>query len=349
MKTINPKFNFNKNSSKQSNEPPIDAEMVLKNKEELLKRLQAQERTVGMFEVESANEAIISALNSPDPEYLYDLLIQEKELIIVFSDTGVGKTVLAVQMAIKIARDGKVVLYVDLELSKKQFQRRYTNDNKVPYLLPETLFRVEFSRLNKIPKDMDYTTFFFDSLRRLIIKKKAQVLFLDNLTKLAAGDTDSAKATIPILEELNNLKREFGLTIIAIEHTKKVDNSRPIELNDLQGSKMKANLIDSAITIGRSAKDKNIRYIKQMKVRDGEHKYDTENVMILELTKDQGYLHFNQIGFSSEHEHLKQVSKEDRQELIEQAKQLSTDGKSQREIAKELGVSVGSVNNYLRK
>ena len=35
--------------------------------------------------------------------------------------------------------------------------------------------------------------------------------------------------------------------------------------------------------------------------------------------------------------------------MIERAKELSAQGKSQRDIAKELGVSPGTVNNYLKK
>ena len=304
--------------------------------------------TVGLFELETANEALRNALNMPDPLYLFDVLIQEKELIILFADTGIGKTVYAMQAAIDIANKGHRVLFLDLELSKKQFQKRYTDDNGNLYKMPDTLYRIGYSRLRKVPDDVSYTDFFFESLRLLIKRTKAEVIFIDNLTKLAAGDTDSAKATIPILEGLN-LLREENLTIIAIEHNKKVDTSRPIQLNDLQGSKMKANLVDSIFSIGRSSKDKNLRYVKQVKVRDGELMYDTENVMTMEISKEQGFLGFTVRGFVSEYEHLKQFNEGERENITEKVKNLSSQSKSQREIAKELGISLGAVNKYLHK
>lgn len=306
------------------------------------------QKNVGLFEMETANEAIRNAMNMPDPVYLFDVLIQEKELIILFADTGIGKTVYAMQAAIHIANNGYKVLFLDLELSKKQFQKRYTSDAGEPFTMPDTLYRIGYSRLRKVPHDISYTDFFFASLRQLIAKTQAEVIFIDNLTKLAAGDTDSAKATIPILEGLN-LLREENLTIIAIEHNKKVDSSRPIQLNDLQGSKMKANLVDSIFTIGRSSKDKNLRYVKQIKVRDGESRYDTDNVMTMEISKEPGYLGFTVRGFASEYEHLKQFNEGEKETIIEQVKVMSGQNKSQREIAKELGISLGAVNKYLHK
>lgn len=302
----------------------------------------------GLFEILTANEVIKLAMVQPDPIQLYPVLILENEITIVFADTGVGKTVLCFQAAIHISNNGYTTLYLDLELSRKQFQRRYTSDTGEPFKLPENLYRLSFARLKKVPKGMDYQDYFFSSLIDAIKKTNAKIIFLDNLTKLAAGDTDSAKASIPILEKLNEIKLDYSLTIIVLEHNKKVDTSRPIHLNDLQGSKMKQNLVDAVFSIGRSAKDKNLRYIKQLKVRDGEVHYDTENVKVCELSKTNGYLSFSDIGFENEFEHLKQRTEIDKESLIEKVKELSRKGESQRQIAISLGISLGSVNNYLK-
>ena len=310
--------------------------------------IKEQENESGLFDIHTANEVIELAINQPDPVQLYSPLILENEFIICFADTGVGKTVYCSQIAMEIASKGYVTLFLDLELSRKQFQKRYTSEDGVPYKLPNNLYRLDFARLKKIPKGITYEDYFFDSLIYAIKKTGAKVIFLDNLTKLAAGDTDSAKAAIPILERLNELKANEGLTIIVLEHNKKVDTTRPIHLNDLQGSKMKSNLVDAVFTIGRSVKDKNLRYIKQIKVRDGEVIYDTENVKVCELSKSNGYLSFTDIGFESEFEHLKQPTENDRDNLIEKVKELSGKRKSQREISFELGISLGAVNKYLK-
>lgn len=313
-----------------------------------VQQLQEPEKESGLFDCYTANEVIKLAICQPDPVQLYPPLILENEFIICFADTGVGKTVLCFQIAMDIASKGYVTLFLDLELSRKQFQKRYTDENGVPYRLPDNLYRLDFARLKKIPKIITYEDYFFQSLISVIKKTGAKIIFLDNLTKLAAGDTDSAKAAIPILERLNELKANEGLTIIVLEHNKKVDTTRPIHLNDLQGSKMKSNLVDAVFTIGRSVKDKNLRYIKQIKVRDGEVIYDTENVKVCELSKSNGYLSFTDIGFESEFEHLKQPTENDRENLIEKVKELNSKRKSQREISFELGISLGAVNKYLK-
>ncbi len=51
------------------------------------------------------------------------------ELSCLFADSNVmGKSILAVQIADRIARTDNV-LYLDFELSEKQFQLRYTNEH----------------------------------------------------------------------------------------------------------------------------------------------------------------------------------------------------------------------------
>ena len=47
-------------------------------------------------------------------------------------------------------------------------------------------------------------------------------------------------------------------------------------------------------------------------------------------------------------EHLKQITKEDRESNILRAKELSQQGMSQRQIGKELSIAVGTVNKYLK-
>lgn len=302
----------------------------------------------GLFELQTANEAIKEALTMPDPIYLFPQIIQQNEFIILFADTGIGKTIFAFQTAIHIAGDGHKVIYLDLELSKKQYQKRYTSEDGTPYNMPDSLYRVGYSRMRSIADAVDYSTYFIDSVKKLLDKTGAKVLYIDNLTKLSAGSTDSAKDTIPILNALNALQAEYELTIIAIEHNKKVDSSRPIALNDLQGSKMKANLCDSILSIGRSATDRNIRYVKQVKVRDGEHLYDTDNVIIYELSRTKGYLSFGFIGYGVEQELIRQPNDNDKESTIEKVKELSAQGKSQRTIAGELSISLGAVNKYLK-
>lgn len=137
--------------------------------------------------------------------------------------------------------------------------------------------------------------------------------------------------------------------MLLLEHTRKTDSCRPIYLNDLQGSKFKANFADSVFSIGRSAKDVSYRYIKQLKCRSTEITYDEDNVMVCEVVKENSFLHFKPVGYSCESEHLKKPDNKDKKTLIDKVKELSEGGKSQRAIADELDISLGTVNKYLKK
>ena len=347
MDNQNSPLNFIRNQ--HSKDTKITQTSIIVDAYSKLNETDSEPEVKGLFEIQTANEVIKQAMEQPDPVQLYPPLILEHEFVILFADTGVGKTVLYFQMAIDISNKGYTTLYLDLELSKKQFQKRYTSDESgKPIILPDNLYRLGFARLKKTPKEVSYEDYFFESLTNAVKQTGAKVVFLDNLTKLAAGDTDSAQNAIPILERLNDLKADFGLTIIVLEHNKKVDTSRPIQLNDLQGSKMKSNLTDAVFTIGRSAKDKSIRYIKQLKVRDGEVIYDTENVKVCELSKTNGYLSFTDIGFASEFEHLKEVTEKDRENQIEKIKELHKAGNSLRAIGEELNITHMKVSRILK-
>ena len=63
------------------------------------------------------------------------------------------------------------------------------------------------------------------------------------------------------------------------------------------------NLIDSAFAIGKTS-DKDKRYLKQVKVRETEYRYDSENVLLIEFTQENNWVHFDAIEQTSEYELL---------------------------------------------
>ena len=63
-----------------------------------------KETPIDIFEVESANDTMKAAQKMQIPNMLFGELIFEKELTILFSSAGIGKTMLAVQIADHISR-----------------------------------------------------------------------------------------------------------------------------------------------------------------------------------------------------------------------------------------------------
>ncbi|MBR0299263.1 MAG: AAA family ATPase, partial [Bacteroidales bacterium] len=81
---------------------------------------------IGMFKVKTANDTVHDAALRPIPRNLFMTLWYEGEVTCLFADSNVGKSIFAVQIADQIATT-EPVLYVDCELSEKQFQLRYTD------------------------------------------------------------------------------------------------------------------------------------------------------------------------------------------------------------------------------
>ncbi|MDR2972326.1 MAG: AAA family ATPase [Bacteroidales bacterium] len=344
MTNVKPDFSIFDNQ-KPDEGTAITFDAIDTEKKQLLNKSPSQ---VGLFRVRTANQCINDAKTQPIPRKLYDDLLLEEEITILFADTGLGKSIFAVQMANEISKTDKV-LYIDLELSDKQFQGRYSEEYQSEYVFKENLIRPDFIRPFRVPNGVDYDTYFIDSLKELVISTGARIVIIDNMTKLVSSDTDNARTAKPLMDKLQDLKFEYNLTLLLLEHNRKTDESRPISLNDLQGSKHKANFADAVFSIGKSAKDKNLRYIKQLKVRSGDVVYDSEHVPIYEKVKENSFLHLKHIGFDTELNHLKQQSENDKAELEANIKRLKTEGKSYREIADELHTSKSTVERILKK
>lgn len=316
---------------------------------------------VGLLKVKRANSWIDEAKNRPAPQMLFDCLWFDGELCILFADTNTGKSILAVQIADAISKGEPMpnfrleasqqpVIYLDFELSDKQFEARYSENFTNHYRFSDNFWRVEINPDGDMTGDGSIEDALFQSIEQTITDTGARVLIVDNLTYLRQG-TEAAKDALPLMKELKALKSRHGLSILALAHTPKRNLSNPLTRNDLQGSKMLINFCDSAFAIGESFKDKRLRYIKQIKQRNCEAVFDAENIILCEITKPYNFLQFRFVAYDSERNHLRSMEDEQRErnELIEKAKEMNGQGMTQRAIADQLKISVSTVNSYLHK
>ena len=324
--------------------------------EQLIKKGQEAKERKGLFIVKTASLWIEQAKSRPIPKMLFGEFWFENELCILFADTNLGKSILAVQISNSISKGEQIpgfkleaqkqpILYFDFELSEKQFENRYSIDFEQHYSFDNNFKRVEMNPDSEIPKNFE--TFLNQSMEQCIIETGAKILIIDNLTYLKS-ENEKAKDALPLMKHLKALKNKYGLSILALAHTPKRDLSKAITRNDLQGSKMLINFCDSSFSIGESNTDKNLRYLKQIKQRNTEQIYDAENVCLCQIYKPSNFLLFEFVSFGKEWEYLKQHNDTDRENTIEKVKELRQQGKSQRAISAELGVSVGAVNKYLK-
>lgn len=316
-----------------------------------------------LFTSKPMRQCLIEASARPRSTRLCDAFWQDGELALFFGSTGDGKTAFAMQVANDIASgqsstglavetDSQAVNFFDFELSDSQQLSRYSDDSRSNiFPFSHNLNRIEMDlttsdRASNL--DVDWEQTLLAEIERQILESKAKVNFFDNLTWLSR-ETDKGRFALPLMQRLCSLKRQHGLSIFVMAHTPKRDETRPIGLNDLAGSRILANFADSIFAIGKSARDPGIRYLKQIKARSTEVVYSTENVATFNFGKTDNFLGFQFTGEESEREHLRAMGDGEYAELKREAKELSAQGCSQREISKKLGISVSTVNKYVRR
>jgi len=339
-----------------------------------------------LFVVKTGNKWLDDAKKRPSPKQLFGEFWFEGELCILFADTNVGKSILAVQIGDQISRgvssprvskgavdvegalpngraadtllstecDARRVVYFDFELTDKQFESRLsTRVAGSETYTDHYRFNDNFRRAEVDPETRDlngfktFEEFLNHSLDRTIAEQKAEVLIIDNLTYLR-DETENARNALPLMKYLKELKSRHHISILALAHTPKRDSSKPLGRNDLQGSKMLINFCDSSFAIGESHKEAGLRYLKQIKARNTAIRYHSDNVLLCNIEKKDSLLQFVFGDTATEREHLKVASDKDKEALIARVKELSADGKSSREISDEVGVSHVTVLKYIK-
>jgi predicted ATP-dependent serine protease len=335
---MKPKFNKEllKGASETSDkkEELTTAEITEKLKEDL-KKAKANK---GLFIVKKASDWIEESKKRPAPKMLFYEFWHEGETCILFADTNVGKSILAVQIGNDLAKKYKV-LYLDFELSDKQFELRYSDYNhKNHYQFPKNFLRAEINPDSDPPKGK-FEEFLNESLEKVITETNIEILIVDNITYLS-NENEKAKDALPLMKHLKALKEKFKISLLVLAHTPKRDERKPITRNDLQGSKMLMNFCDSSFAIGESQLNKSERYLKQIKNRSTEKVYDAKNVMLYKIIKPENYLKFEFICYADEYDLLVNSDSNfnDKKAI---ARQMKEEGATINEIMDKLDVSKG--------
>jgi len=313
----------------------------------------------------SLNSMMMEEKRKPVPEILWggdgngNALWFENEFAILFGRTNTGKSLYAVQIAEHISGQlGKTVLYLDLELSMKQFQERYTSKDGELHVWPDNLHRPDLSMIGDGLYDSDK---FLPLIRRMMAKVNARVLILDNLTFLVNNGGMKAEDVKPICQEFCSWAKE-GYSILVVNHTPKIQPFTPLDINHCLGSSMLTNFVQSVFAIGTDSSNPSTgRYVKQLKSRNGRIVWEGNHVIpyVIDKTLDPTMLRFIQpaqlhqtgmdtqipIQTARECDLLKDA---DNMQL-EQIRKLHGQGMSNRKIAGELNLSPTTVGKRLKE
>lgn len=313
--------------------------------------------TTGKFIYETANERIERAKGQNNPKKLVGSFWKENELMVLFAYTGSGKTAFAQQIARNISEgksvhfkdngvfvlqnecDPKKVLYFDAELSDKQFQNRSSSNYEDSYKYSDNYFIMQFNRDSVLKDGESFSKLIIPTIENAVIKDKIDVVIIDNLHCLE-DNLEQSKDAKPLMNDLVNIKRKHKVSLMIVGHTPKQHLFQEMQLKDLQGSSAISVQLDTCIAIGNSAKGENIKYLKEVKIRDGQYFFGQDNVITVELKGSKNNLfemHF--LECESESNHLKNKS-----ELNEIVNEATNNGNSVREIAEQTGFSKSHIN-----
>ena len=289
--------------------------------------------------------------NQREIPHLFGGYWYKDEIAVLFADTNVGKSIMAMDIAISICNGInhfnkemsdetlQPVLYCDFELSDQQMARRYKN---FPEIL-SNIKRVTFNTTNYGERKQET---FLEELEDILRQPRSpKVVIIDNLSCIFNGESTAQKVVLFMLG-IKRLTREYHLSVLLVGHCVKRNRKKEIDQNDLVGSKQIMNLCDSAFALGTSCRDSSLRYLKLVKSRNSPN---SNTVDILQVEAET-YLHMELVGEGFEVEHL---GKKGRELLIgpETAKrilQLRRDGLSVRAISSETGISKSSVDRFLK-
>lgn len=311
-----------------------------------------------LFTVFTGNRWMELGEREPESKMLFGEFWHQGEFCILFADTNVGKSVLAVQIGSSIAHGKQIaqfaldvepskVLYIDFELSTKQFYQRYTHPMG-NYSFTENFLRAQFNPDAETTGNYsNYDEYIIAGLEHKIKQVNATVLIIDNISCLRRG-TENAAVALSLMKNLKALKTDHNLSVLVLAHTPKRRNpGSALSANDLHGSKLLINLADSAFAIGTSSADRRLRYLKQIKQRSTAQVYGEDNVCLCRMVKPHNFLQFEFVGNSQERLHLYTRNVLNQQLLTSKVAELAAQGLTQRQISNELRIALGTVNKLM--
>ena len=314
------------------------------------KKLQKPKRS--LLKAEPINEGLKKSYDKPNPRKLFGQLWWEKELVICFASTNVGKTLLAMQIAESLATGAQVfkdddnpcpneteamkVLYIDAELTYKQIENRYKNyATKENYELSSNIIRAEINRDFLWQKGDNMEELIKEDIKNLIEEHKPEALIVDNLKMLRKG-TEKSHEALPMMFELNNLKGKYNISILVLGHTPKIDVLSPIQINHLSGSSDIANASDGIFAIAKTKEDNATRYIKELKQRNVQFKFGSGNVLLCTIDQPKSFTGFFWNSLCKESQLLSEWTEEAKKQLKKEIIQYKKDGLTTRAIEKKI-------------
>ena len=285
----------------------------------------------------------------PPREYILGQWMPKDSFGMIYAPRGLGKSWFCMALAVSIAKGNKIflgwelhdkhsVLYVDGEMAKVELKERFSELSSSPL---DNLFILSSEMLYKdgcpisldVPNEQKAVNDLLDDLESK--GNRAQVIILDNLSTLRRGinenDNNEAQALLDWLISL----RHKGYTVIVVHHSGK------------NGSQRGASIIEVPMdyVIKLSEPDK-----KTIRSHDGAHfEFSFDKVRGRKPKPYKGLL-----SLRTNSDGVLQLCSDQSDNIVDRHYVLlkifgEFGSLTHREVCKKLDISIGSVNNDLKK
>lgn len=314
------------------------------------------------------NELVGSALGDHEPMLLLGELWLEGEMALLFGEAGVGKSLLAMQIAESVARSWPVepleltagprrVLYVDLEMSPKQLQLRYSDDGKGDgklgkrYSFSDDVRWISFDPYEAMAaaNAEDTAKILCSRIKREVREYDIDVVILDSLTALKRSYYGSTEL-LPIMRRLRRLIADCDISVLVLADVPRSDRPRALTLKCLGGLRLAANIADSIFAIGHSGQGTDERYLKHLRSRSTDIIFDSTHLPTFMMCKDErAFLGLEFIQYENEPSLMADILIEAENDLtVRIYREIKEKGRSVRDVAEEVGKSKSTVHRLYK-
>jgi len=303
------------------------------------------------FSIRSFAELAKSAESIPELKKIFGNHILEGTTTLLPAERGVGKTLFSLELAIAVSEGhteflGEEIelhgntLYVNMELGEPVLMRRLKTLYKSIEPNPDNPYKAYAITGRKSLSKLE------DELEDLIEEHEPVLVIIDNLrTAFSDSDNEKNKEMTRCINNLNDLRDDYGFALVLIHHTKKGSTFK-LTNSDLQsGAGAISDLVDGDLFIRRSQKGMDLRLLKRAKSRNTE---EQEGATLIKLNPETLWFELIEDNVN-ESEHIF-VPGSPTTELSEQklkAKKLYAEGKTEEEIGKLMNRHKSTISRWL--
>lgn len=271
--------------------------------------------------------------------------ILEKSTTLFPSERGVGKSFLAMQLAIAISSGKKEFLGEEIELNGNVL---YINLELGEHTLMKRLETLYSSTKEEDTYNADCLTSnsgivpIMGDIEAYCAEFKPVLVIIDNLrTAFTGSDNERNKEMTEAMTKLNKFKSDYELSILIIHHLKK-GTSNQLTNSDMQsGAGALSDLVDADFFLRKSSVDKNLRILKRIKARECE---EQEGAKLIRLNSENLWFEFVEEGVD-EAEHIF-FENQNKEKLKEKYDMLKKQGLNNSRIANQLGVNRSTIGRW---